>query len=824
MTPSPPASIPASIVVLRNPLKPFEREEYAPPVGTVLIDWLVEHYPAGFGRPVVVARNNRVVDLAEADFALEPGDVVTVLVNPGLPAPAALASIIITAILTAAATAAITLALNLIFGKPSRPKAQDAPGPDPIYSISGSQNAARVGDPIPALYGRMISTPDYASQPYTFFAENQQYLDQILCLGWGEFVIHDVRIGETPLSALEGDAVEWWQYGPADHGQAMGPIEALTGVMENVISSPEVADQELNGAPAPAGDGGFYDFATPATFTAPSTITLSTAPFEDTTGFAFVQVSGTVSNNGAYTIATNGGAVLTVEEPIADESTLGTRLFRFYNDPSALSIGPFVTCAPGKLGDRIMADFIFPQGLYAVDDTTGALLTSTVTFTLEYQQITDEGDPVGGWASYPITVSRATNTPQRLTFAIDVAPGRYRVRARRDTAPAGTAREVSNLIWTGLKFRVIPSVPPIYGAVTLIVIRIRATNGIAGAASTRVSADVTRKLPSLGSGPLAPSTSPADAFCDIYTNPIYGARRPLAEVDTAELARLVAHWGGAAQFNGGFAQRSTVWEALKMSVQTAAASPLPLGQLMSIAQDGTRALRTQLFSDANMIRGSLSIGYNFDRPGDYDGIEVEYRDPATWNARSQVWPPGALDADLVQLFGGTDSEQALGHAKLLWNKRLMQRKTATFETDLEGLIPRLGDRIALAAQLPRWARAGVVVAIDGLTLRLDDDLDWSGTGHFVILRNERGEPSEPIAVVPGAEPGDLILAALPPFPLYGIGSQEPTHYAFGTAEIAVRDFTVANIEHRGGNRVGIEAVIYDPAIFASTLPWLEVPV
>lgn len=808
----------ATILVLRNPLRPAEREEHRAEPGRLFIDWLAEHYPAGFGRPVSVLHNARPVAVADFDFALAEGDCVAVLVNPGV--PAAIGAAIVEALIVAAITAGATLLINAIFGKPQRPKAQDLPAPDPIYSITGAQNAARIGEPIPALYGRLITVPDYAAQPYTFFHENDQYLDQVLVIGWGEFDLHDVRVGETPVSALESDAVEYWLFGPADHGEEMGAIEALTGVMENVVTSPEVADQELNGA---AVGPGSVEFVLPATFMAPNQIEFDgDAPDPGSAGF--IQVSGTARNNGNYEIDTfTGTGVLTTELTIRDEEPASVVTFRYYGSIEETGVGPFVTCGPGATGNRIMADFVFPQGLYEIDADTGDLLFAEVELTIEYQALAPDGTPSGGWSSAVFIETRNTNTPARLTYAIDVPAGRYRVRAYRTSAAESSARHVSTLVWTGLKFRLIDAAPPVYGAVSLLVVRIRATNGIASAAASRISADLTRRLPTLGEGPLGPSTSPADAFCDIYTNPIYGAARPLAEIDLPELAALAAHWGGEASFNAGFAQRSTIWEALRISLQTAGAAPLPLGQKMSAVQDGVRALRTQLFSDANTVRGSLSVGYNFDKPGDYDGVRVEYRDPATWNAAFAVWPPGALDADLVELFGCTDATQAEGFARLLWNKRLLQRKTASFETELEGLIPRLGDRVAVASQLPRWGASGIVISVAPGWLTLDSAPEWSPGAAFVVLRNEGGEPSAAIPVAPGPGPRDIVLAEPAPFALFGVGAQEPTHYAFGTATELVRDFTISTIEHRGAARVAIEAVAYDPAVFADTLPWMETP-
>lgn len=801
----------------RDPLQPgrYERAEAVP--GQRLIDWLGEHYPAGFGRPVVLHLNGAPLPIRDADIALQPGDMVHILIQPGGPA---VGGLIIQAIISAAIAAVASIAFSLIF-KPKRTAAQEMPAPDPIYSITGAQNAARLGEPVPVLYGQVVTVPDYASQPYVYFSGNNQYLDQLLVIGQGTYDLLDLLVGETPVSAMEGGAVQYWLFNPADHGQAMGAIEAATGIMENVVTSAEVGDQELSGTGT--GGGETVIFASDVEFTAPDTIYFGPDSVGDLTG-GTIQVSGSAANDGFYTIAAMpDGSTVTTVEPVSSESYIGPPpLTLTFYDPSAdFEIGPFITCKPGVQGNRLMLDFVWPGGLYEVNEENGALMPHSVSFHIEYQAVSDSGDPLGGWDSLPITETAATNSAIRKTYSIDVAAGRYRVRVHRDSPPPANSRLVNAFRWTGLKFRVVPATGQTYGPACILAVRIKATNGIASAASSRLRAKVLRHLPPMGSGAAVASRSPADAFCDVLADSYYGAGRPLSEIDLDELARIATSWGGLAKFDGAFAQRSTIWEALSICLQTANASPLPLGQLMSVAQEGVKAARRQLFSDANTLRGSLAIGYTFDKPGDADGVRVEYRDPVTWNALYSTWPLAAVQPDQVQLFGCSDGVQAAQFARLLWNKRATLRRTVHFETELEGLLARLGDRIAVAAALPRWGASGVVVGVSGATLWLDQRPDWSGSGHLIVLRSELGQPSDPISVTPGPEPNTVQLGAPAPFPIFPTGAQESTHYVFGNSVQLVRDFTVQRMEPRGGVVVGIEGLAYDPAVFAETLPWLE---
>jgi hypothetical protein len=806
----------ALIQVYKNPLDPLDRKTAIVPAGTVLIDWMQAHYPNGFGRPVSITLDGLDLAIDDADVALKAGEVVTIHVTPGHIVAAALIAALISSLVTLAAT----LITTMIFGKPKAPGT--TPTADPVYSISGAQNAARIGEPVPVNYGRIITVPDYAAQPYTFFTGNQQYIDQILCIGKGWHQVLNVLLADTPASALASDAVQYWVYAPDQHNGVMGTIEAQTGVMENVVSSPEVSNQELPGTPG-TGNPGFGGTVTGyGSVFAPNEILFTSATKPATLpGNQFALTTN--SHSGNYTVQSyNNGELLTVEQTLVNEYPTNLTLVFSASDPTRIA-GPFICAKPGARGNRLMCDFVFAGGLYVLD-SNNHLTPATVDIQITATPIDDNGNPSGADVVHVETVTRSSNTPQRLTVTMDVAVGRYKVQVKRLTAGAPNTQTVNSFTWTALKFRLINAPSPVYAGCTLLVIRIRATNGIASDASSRIRASVVRMLPDLGQGARRATRDPADAFYDVYTNLDYGAGRPGSEVDTDTLRRLRANWQGQTAFDGVFNQKQTIWDGLTMTAQVAVCSPLPLGQAMSMVQDGVKAFPSYLFTDANMIASSLSLTYSFDKPGDYDGVEVEYRDPATFNATYATWPAGALDADKVTLFGCTDAATALGYAKLMWNRRLMQRKGALFETELEGLLPLMGDRIAVAAQMPRWGMSGLVYGVDPgppLIVTLDQAPDWSQSPLKVMFRSETGGASPILDIAPGYGASDIVVSGDPGFPLYAGTGQEPTHYSVGPADTVVKAFTVTDMQHQGGVRTQITGSIYDPAIYAGTLPWLE---
>lgn len=104
----------------------------------------------------------------------------------------------------------------------------------PTYSLQAQGNQARLGNPIPVIYGRHLIYPDFASQPYYKYINNEQYVYQLHCIGQGEYDVEQIRIEDTPISSF--DEISY---------QIIPPSGQNTLFEEDVITSAEVAGQEL---------------------------------------------------------------------------------------------------------------------------------------------------------------------------------------------------------------------------------------------------------------------------------------------------------------------------------------------------------------------------------------------------------------------------------------------------------------------------------------------------------------------------------------------------------------------------------------------------
>lgn len=107
------------------------------------------------------------------------------------------------------------------------------------YNVALSGNQARLGQPIPVIYGRMRTFPDFAAQPYMLFDHSQsmagdQYYYALLAIGHGNFDIEKVEIGDTDINHFQD--VEY---------NILPPGTPATLALPTVVSSPEVAGQDM---------------------------------------------------------------------------------------------------------------------------------------------------------------------------------------------------------------------------------------------------------------------------------------------------------------------------------------------------------------------------------------------------------------------------------------------------------------------------------------------------------------------------------------------------------------------------------------------------
>ena len=68
----------ASLVLLKNPLTPNDRQAFHLEDGAPVIDWLQEHHPNGFGMPIKFYVNGEEKELDDLAYVPKEADVVVI--------------------------------------------------------------------------------------------------------------------------------------------------------------------------------------------------------------------------------------------------------------------------------------------------------------------------------------------------------------------------------------------------------------------------------------------------------------------------------------------------------------------------------------------------------------------------------------------------------------------------------------------------------------------------------------------------------------------------------------------------------------------------
>lgn len=488
-------------------------------------------------------------------------------------------------------------------------------------------------------------------------------------------------------------------------------------------------------------------------------------------------------------------------------------------------LGPYVANSAGTDADAIGIDLVCPRGLYYAN-SSGGLDTKSVTVLIQAREIDDSGTPVGAgtWATLGTeTISGATTTPQRRSYRYAVTAGRYEVKATRTTTKDSDSRAGHDVLWGGLR-AYLPGTQE-YGDVTLIAMRMKASNSLSQAASRRVNVLGTRMLPiwDAGTGWSAPTAtrSIAWAAADIC-RAAYGADLPDSAIALTELAALDTIWTARGdEFNGGFDQRVTFWEALKKVCRAGRAHCYVQGGIVRFVRDQAASLPVAMFTPRNIVSGSWRTEYLLPSGDRADSVTATFVNEATWKPTPVecVLPDSTSDRPAkISPFGVTNRAQAWREGIYEAAANKYRTRIHTFETEMEGFILSPLDLIAISRDRPNWGQSGEILGYTALTIggiiALSEPVTFTAGNHYLAARDRDGSMAGPWQVTAGADSTHVVLAeAMTLTPDTGT-DRERTHFAFGPGTAYVHRARVLpdGLRIKGPTRVEISCVNESDAV------------
>lgn len=524
------------------------------------------------------------------------------------------------------------------------------------YSLAASNNQSRPYEPLGLLFGQVRITPDFSSQPFTWYEGQNQYLYEVLHGGINCASVGDIRIGKTPLGSYSDWETQF-------EGFPSMPNQPLGG-WANVDS---VAGAKLVGGP----DLGSWQAYTPGEW-----------------------VTRTTSVN-----------------TMAVQIDLDASLYWIADD--------------GKVGER------------------------TADIELQYRLL-----PSGAWQALDLRHYSSASTDtirESLTYGLPL--GQYEIRLRKNTADKSSNREANTFAWSYLK-----SVQPdsgYYAGIGRVGLKMRASGQLSGTLDTVNWLGQSRAIPVWNGSAWVTATtrdtgaSNPGALMLQYMRGIYGpdgrlhAGMGLSDdmIDFESLQGFMVRCTAMNfRFDWYLDQTMSHQEVLSnMAAVGLGSLAWPRGK-WGVMWFQENELESGVVNMATMTDGTFKVDYlTLDTS---DGLEYQYFDryqDFTW-VSLRVKSPNvetALNPARITSVGVTEEAHAALLARFHMAQSEFQRKSITFDTDLEHLTYQRGAVLRLSHDLTQWGYGGRLfgaeIVAGSVQLTLDDVLP-AGSGGFIGLR------------------------------------------------------------------------------------------
>lgn len=838
----------ANITILHDPAGICKRELHDVSCETKILDWLISKYgTGGFEIPTVVYEgavcseneilrtpmpidevDQYIIDNKNKKF--KSGEQYTIIHTPQNPLVVFGISLVVGAVST------LLLMPKPNLEVPEQPEYQ-TPNESPNNSLSGQTNIARPFQRIPDLYGTNRVWPDLIMPSYTEYVSNIKYVTEYMCIGRGSFSITNVKNGENSIDEIEGQNYDIYE-----------PYEISPNPLK-VTESNQVDGQEL----ASPNDVGYISITGMSGFFSGSNFITEDSDISQFASFPVgsqFTISNSDLNNGTFTFRSyyeeppyhEGNGVdywqyfIGVDETFTSDSDGGFDIGTTAGKET--SYGPFPV--PGN-PDEIWINVIAPRGLQLIDGSTRSGIK--IEFTATVQELDENGSDVGSPQLFYFSMEANTQDAQYRTFKINAAAGLnnpgnpHEVSLERTTS---TTNDSTKQVFDLTKWESMSGVEhidvPNFGDVTTIKTITKATEQATKIQRKELNCVATRKLyPLLSSGilgdELVPTTKMSDAAMHIMMDEYMG-NKSISQIDGEALYALQNNISGDAiygddlgKFCYSFSNVNTpVADELRTCLNAARSFFYREGSTIRFIRDQRRDLRSALFNKRNKSPADSSKIISFNRPNDFNGVELQWVDQYTGEPSTIFFPEpdGSTRNKKIKAAGIKNYNQAWNRAKYEYLRLIYQRKAVKETVTKDGLLVIPNDRVANVDGTDIKRQDGEVKGISGLYVETTDEIDFEGeSSGSVILRDEEGVPSDPITVTPRGDgiKGFLLSTA----PLFTIMVRGDSDYQIGTLYSFVSgsednhladDYLVQEIKPSSGNYVELSLINYSEEVYA----------
>lgn len=474
---------------------------------------------------------------------------------------------------------------------------------------------------------------------------------------------------------------------------------------------------------------------------------------------------------------------------------------------------------------RLLANIVATNGLYK--ENNDGRHTTSVTAQIQYQLL-DNGNPIGAIMSASQTLSDKTGDEVGMTIVINLpTPSSVRVRARRSS---NKDFEYEGSITDEVKFRdlyaQVRDLTPHYGDMTTIQTVRRNTSQATAIKEPQLKVMATEMLNKyLGGGVFAPTrtanTQAAQSLIRLMRDPIVGGLNlSSANMDDliATQAEIEAYFGNvqAGQFCYTFDDAAATAQDIARTIASAVFCTIDRANAegdIRLAFERPQAGPAMVFTHRSKTPGNEKWDTAFSSQKKYDSVELSYIDPKT-NAKELIRIPeaGGSRPNKIDTKGIRNKYQATLLANRVRQKDRLSRVTVDFTATEEGAFVVAGQAISVVKGSRVSPFDGYIVAQNGLTLTLSQEVEFTdGDQHSILLKRRDGS-AESIDVEPSPiNKRTVLMLSAPSEPIYTENSAAKTEFSFGNEARHLAQMIVpATVEPANNKTVKITGYNYDP--------------
>lgn len=527
-------------------------------------------------------------------------------------------------------------------------------------------------------------------------------------------------------------------------------------------------------------------------------------------------ISFNVSSNLAQWQKIQGGSASMIANSSAKVSPTNINEAGFTDWVSIRSINP----------ERLLINIVAQQGMYRTPSGSSTIRSSSASVEVQWQALDDTGSPVGVITPVSQTLTDKSRDEVGMSVKINIpSPSGVRVRVRRssnlNTAYNGSVVDV--LKYRDLYGQIVDTTLH-YGDLTTIHTQRKATVQATAIKEPQLKVIATEMVYKyLGGGvfdtELTPNVQAVQSLIRLMRDPLVGN----LDLSVDCMDKLLATQEEIEAY---------------FSTEQAGQFCYTFDDQKSTAQDICQTIADAIFCTA--YRDNQDIRLFFERPaagpamvfthrskvGDekwtrtlhpegFDSVEYTWTDPKT-NIRETITIPGGGGANpnKIDSKGVRNYQQAYWLAHRAYQKDQLQRIGVEFTATAEGIYAVRGQAISVVKGARVATYDGYVVAQNGLTLTLSQEVKFTdGDDHYLQLKRRDGTV-ESVRVEPGSNARTVLIASAPLEAIYTGNSAVKTEFSFGNEARHLAQMIIpTQVDPQTDRTVKITGVNYHPDVF-----------